>query len=148
MYALRLTWNEVFRKKTLFALDYKINRELDPKWPVCLPPTVKRSKSLPSTVKTLPSTVKPLQRTKEPTDVLNRSDTSVSSSFSCIVFNLTIMSIITKCKNLKIKTSLKSENVELYRFMRIWVSKKGRTLKSQEIKMTICKKINKFINSS
>lgn len=39
MYALRLTWNDVFAPAKLFALDVKVNR-IDPNWPLAKVSTV------------------------------------------------------------------------------------------------------------
>ena len=36
MYELRQTWNDIFRKSTLYGLDVKV-QALDPAWPVTAP---------------------------------------------------------------------------------------------------------------
>jgi len=48
MYELRQTWNDYFRKSTLYQLDVKV-QALDPAWPVTAPTPSAGGPPLPST---------------------------------------------------------------------------------------------------
>lgn len=56
MYELRQTWNEVFRKSTLYRLDVMV-QSLDPAWPVTAPTPSGAAVSQESTTRAKSNTI-------------------------------------------------------------------------------------------
>lgn len=56
MYALRLTWNEVFPSQKLYALDVKVKR-IDNNWPIT-------AKQVPPSIHVNPNFLKPVSKDK------------------------------------------------------------------------------------